>query len=293
MPEGEARATVLPDGSFARLAALPALPAQRGISDAFSLEWCCREAGECDFELEHHMLAMTLGRPRRTAIRLNGGRTQQVTMRPGETRFLPAGTTAWVRWEAGETALLFLDPALVEAIGAAMPGPVVLRPWLQRRDPLLESLLHALKDEGEAATGAGRVYVEALVVALVGRLATLHRSDASALPPAREGLAPDILRAVLAHIDAHLDERVELTALARLAGLSAFHFARAFQRATGRPPHRHLLERRIERARQLLGVRDLSVADIAYAVGFSSQSHFTTTFGRLTGMTPTEFRRSL
>lgn len=110
-----------------------------------------------------------------------------------------------------------------------------------------------------------------------------HTVHAHGLPPLR-------LRRVLEHIEAHLGEDVAQRRLAGIAQLSMDHFARLFRQSTGVPPHRYVLERRIARARYLVAERRLSLAEIAYALGFPSQSHFTTMFRRLVGMTPGSYR---
>jgi AraC-like DNA-binding protein len=75
-----------------------------------------------------------------------------------------------------------------------------------------------------------------------------------------------------------------------MAGLSVFHFARAFRQSFGMPPHSYLLRRRIERADRLLEQTELSLSEIALSTGFSDQSHFAKHFRRLTGMTPSTAR---
>ena len=110
-----------------------------------------------------------------------------------------------------------------------------------------------------------------------------HTVHARGLPPVR-------LRRVLEHIETHLGEDVAQRRLAGIAQLSMDHFARLFRQSTGLPPHRYVLERRITRARYLVVERRLSLAEIAYALGFPSQSHFTTMFHRLVGMTPGSYR---
>jgi AraC family transcriptional regulator len=98
----------------------------------------------------------------------------------------------------------------------------------------------------------------------------------------------------LAHyIDAHLADEIVLSSLAREVRLSPFHFSRAFKQSFGMPPHRYLTSRRIERAKALLAERTLSVTEIGLGVGFSETSSFTAAFRKLTGETPTEYRRSL
>jgi AraC-like DNA-binding protein len=90
--------------------------------------------------------------------------------------------------------------------------------------------------------------------------------------------------------DARNREPLDVTTLARAAKLSPAHFSREFKRAFGESPHQYLLNRRLERAAALLRTTDRSVADICFTVGLRSVGSFTTSFGRMFGMTPTEYR---
>jgi AraC family transcriptional regulator len=109
----------------------------------------------------------------------------------------------------------------------------------------------------------------------------------------RDGALPrGRLRAVVDYIEEHLEASPSLGQMAAVARLSAYHFARQFKRATGLPPHRYVIARRVERARQLLQAgTDLSLAEVAACAGFSDQSHFSHHFKRLVGVTPGQFRK--
>src|SRR4051812_9807256 len=91
-------------------------------------------------------------------------------------------------------------------------------------------------------------------------------------------------------IDARYREPLDVPTLARAARLSPAHFSREFRRAFGETPHRYLLTRRLERAAALLRNTDRQVADICFSVGLTSVGSFTTSFHRVYGMTPTEYR---
>jgi AraC-like DNA-binding protein len=106
------------------------------------------------------------------------------------------------------------------------------------------------------------------------------------------GLAPRALIRIREYIEGHLEENIELETLAGIAGLSKWHFARAFKQSVGTPPHFYLLQRRLERAQELLAETDLSLAQIALKIGFSDQSHFSRRFRMFVGVTPRSFRRS-
>jgi AraC-like DNA-binding protein len=90
--------------------------------------------------------------------------------------------------------------------------------------------------------------------------------------------------------DARYVEPLTVDDLAAAAGLSRAHFSRAFRRAFGESPHQYLLTRRLERAAALLRTTDRSVAEVCLAVGLQSLGSFTTSFKRMFGMTPTEYR---
>jgi AraC family transcriptional regulator len=91
---------------------------------------------------------------------------------------------------------------------------------------------------------------------------------------------------------ARLDGNIGLDDLAALVGLSPTHFSRAFKQAMGVAPFHWLAEQRIERAKGLLADRRIPLAEVALAVGFSAQPHFTTAFRRATGTTPGAWRRA-
>ena len=91
-------------------------------------------------------------------------------------------------------------------------------------------------------------------------------------------------------IDRAYAEPLDVAALARSAAVSPAYFSRSFKAAFGDTPHQYLMSRRMERAKALLRVDDLSVTDVCFAVGFSSLGSFSTQFKRLVGDTPTRYR---
>ena len=120
----------------------------------------------------------------------------------------------------------------------------------------------------------------------------LLKSDAEPGPSRfRGGLTASTLRRVLTYIDEHLGERISLGELACEAGISRFHFARQFRLSTGESPMEYLRHVRIERSKSILQNRETTIAEVAATLGFSDQSHFTRTFGRLVGVSPGSFAR--
>jgi AraC-like DNA-binding protein len=92
-------------------------------------------------------------------------------------------------------------------------------------------------------------------------------------------------------IDRDFAEPLNVPALAREAYASRAHFVRSFKQAFGETPHRYLLRRRVERAKDLLRNTRLSVTEVSLAVGFRSLGSFSTTFRQLVGETPLAYRR--
>ena len=111
-------------------------------------------------------------------------------------------------------------------------------------------------------------------------------------PRTRGGLSPGVLRRVCEHVDAHLEQNIDLERLADIAGLSRCHFARAFKQSMGAAPHSYVMSRRLARAQELLAGTARSLAEIALATGFSDQSHFTRAFSGAVGTSPGAWRRA-
>src|ERR1700677_178795 len=122
-------------------------------------------------------------------------------------------------------------------------------------------------------------------------VSSLEKTVSAPTPP-HGGLSPGALRRVREYVEAHFSESTDLAVLASVAGLSIHHFARGFKQSAGVTPHYYLTQKRVERAQHLLTNTSLAVAEIAYSVGFSDQSHLTRHFRQILGVTPGQFRWS-
>jgi AraC family transcriptional regulator len=106
-----------------------------------------------------------------------------------------------------------------------------------------------------------------------------------------KSVGPAALRRTLSYIEDQPNARISLDDLAAAAGLSRFHFARVFRKHIGMSPAAYVERSRIERAKAMMRLGQLSLADIAYAVGFSDQSHFARRFRVHEGRTPSDYCR--
>ena len=146
-----------------------------------------------------------------------------------------------------------------------------------------------------ASKGDGRAPVLDPDEALLQLAVKLAQKSQSAFSPqdADYHLAPTVRRRVVDFVEAHIDEDLALFRLAKVAELSPFHFARAFRMDMGDTPHQYVTRRRLRRAEEMLGKREASIAQVALACGYSSQSRLNEAFVRELGITPGQMRRIL
>jgi AraC family transcriptional regulator len=109
--------------------------------------------------------------------------------------------------------------------------------------------------------------------------------------PLKGGLPRPQLQRVLDYIEARLGSDLSLTELAGVAELSPDHFSRAFRNSVGFTPHQYVIRERISAAKRLLAARRTPIAEVALALGFASQSHFTELFHRAVGTTPKRYQQ--
>lgn len=227
------------------------------------------------------------------SLYLEGGEATRRTDRGGTTGFpgavcvLPQGCPS--HWEIG-APFRFVhyyapDSELRRAYAETFDRDARLMslPEITQEDrPTFAAPLRALANaatEGDALAADGAV--SDLVRALF--------ADMAPAPRLRGGLAPAARRRCRDMIEADARGDLRLADLAQAAGLSPFHFARAFAESFGAPPHRYVGRRKIERAKAMLRRGD-SIAFVAEACGFSSQSHFTRAFVKAAGATPARWR---
>jgi len=140
------------------------------------------------------------------------------------------------------------------------------------RDPVINRIGLLGREELSEGGINGRLYGESLSAALGVHLLRQYGTF-SRLPAIHKGgLASGPLKRIIEHINEHLQDELSLVELSRIAKLSPHHFATAFKVSTGISPHRYVIERRINRARDLLLRKEKTISEIAVAVGFSSQS---------------------
>ncbi|WP_213291146.1 AraC family transcriptional regulator [Bradyrhizobium sp. sGM-13] len=218
------------------------------------------------------------------------------TARPGTVTVIPAGSTS--RWEIPESLNvihLYLPQTTLERValeaGTASPGDLMDRS--AHPDPITSRLLLSAADVLEGSAALDALFRQQLTDLLATRLLAAHAGSPVAIQPVIGGLSPTALRRAIERLRSDADADVSLAALAADAGLSRFHFCRAFKESTGLSPHAWLRQHRLEQAMNMLRDTDESVVSVAAALGYSSQTAFAAAFRKLTGETPSDWRRRI
>ncbi|GGN23610.1 hypothetical protein GCM10011609_76500 [Lentzea pudingi] len=254
--------------------------------------WQSGPATEGVCQLSEHLLLVTLGGvTSRTEARIEDGHRYAGADFPGAVTFIPANRRRVARHGRGllDYVTIRLDPAQVPA-GAG--DGVEFIGFTNRVDPLVRQLTLALRDEATSGGVAGQLFVDGVTTTLALHLLRRYSSRVNISAAPTPALAGTRLREVLEHIDDELGGDLRLDRLAGVAELDRHQFGRAFKKAIGVSPHRYVLQRRVERAAELLTRSDRPIAEIALLVGMSSQSHLTTVFRRVFGDTPHAYRRA-
>jgi AraC family transcriptional regulator len=210
--------------------------------------------------------------------------------------FVPAGHQFY-GWQVPRTlsryTYFYFDPRHLRADQDLRLGETEIAPRLFFFDNDLWQTLRKLKAQADNPDGAREGYVEALSLVLAHEVLRLNNGIAPAPQSARGGLAGWQRKRVAEYVEEYLADDLSLSKLAEVAGLSPFHFARAFKESIGLPPLRYVSSRRIERAKELLAQPALSVTQIGAQLGFADSSSFSASFHKHTGVTPTTYRRGL
>jgi AraC family transcriptional regulator len=245
---------------------------------------------------DHHVLAIPLGSS--TWVRQErGGQAVGGPMHPGEAVLMPAGMDS--RWDGELPARLrvSIEPASLHRMAWELDIPGYDRAGLVNHfallDPSIVNLTSVFRAELRHRPHPGQDLIfDSVAVALIAHLLRCYgdNSPEPDQPPPAAGSAA--IRRVLDHIHDRPAKVIGLGELAAVAGMSRHHFSRTFAAHVGCSPARYVERVRIEQAARLLRAGSLSIAQVAQAVGFSDQSHFTRRFRLHTGRTPSEFRKA-
>jgi len=256
------------------------------------------ESGDMDVPaLENHCVIVKLEPSVHVTANINGYDFDGF-LGPDDIAIIPAGMASNWHWSDGrshEMLYIYLEPSFLQTTAENCTlnyDQTMIEPQIGVRDEQLSHLAMSLFYELKAENIVGRLYADS-VASVLGIQLVRHYSCLKDIGISKGGMAPNKLRRVLEFIKDKLDQQdgIDLDALAHEVRMSRFHFSRVFKESMGLSPINYIVRQRIERAKKLLAETDLPIADIALRSGFSGQSHFTTFFGKLVGVTPRSFRR--
>jgi AraC family transcriptional regulator len=239
----------------------------------------------------HYTVSILLGKATVDCYK-NGRLLDRGTGGPGGVQLTAPGEQVTCSFRGANEAIhLFLPSELVESAYGSLridASALRLEDPAFRVDPALVPIAQSLAATRNDDRQGSVVSVDGMVQGILRHVLSRYAYERPCASDAR-GLSEPRLRRVIDYIDANLAEPITLHDIARQAGLSRMHFAAQFRLAMGCTPHAFLRMRRIERAKALL-MQDIPIVDVALAVGFQGQAHFTAVFKELDGQSPGRWR---
>ena len=232
--------------------------------------------------------------------RRGGGQLQKANAIPGTIWICPAGIREEEIHLFGDIkecihlyipAKPFSDSALKEF--DVDPNNLQLRYEGGFHDGLIEQIARSIVTEMDSESPTSGLIIDTLQTALAAHLVTNYSNlspKKTRLACAAGALDQKRLDRVRDFISSNIEHNITLKELANEACLSPYHFARAFKAAVGVPPHRYIVDLKLNFAKRMITNSSTPFSQIALMTGFSNQAHFSRTFKQLTGLTPSEYR---
>jgi AraC family transcriptional regulator len=243
--------------------------------------------------MSHHVIMAYNGSTQRMERR--SGRSLEIGMfRRGAVIIIPEGSSS--RYDIPQpvdVVQLYLPHATLKRVAdeAETATSIELLERTAHPDLVTSRLLLSAADVLEGNEALDTLFRQQLTDLLATRLLAAHTGSPSTVQPIVGGLSPKLLLRAIERLRSDSDTDVSLAALASDAGLSRFHFCRAFKESTGLSPHAWLRQHQLQQAMNMLRDTDDSIVSIAAALGYSSQTAFAAAFRKLTDETPSDWRR--
>ena len=251
-----------------------------------------------DFEIALKIDAYLIVAPYARAlldISINGGPLRRKSIPARSGMVIPPGAIVRLRMiEPVELLFLGAEPETAEAVFRSVArdrdwAPAVIEAFT---DPGFASAVSEIRRSLLGDPLNEPAYLKPLAESLFARIGCYYAGAALKAPSGKEALSPAILTRTLKTVNERLDEPLSVEGLAQDAGLSRSHFSRAFQASTGESLKDYIIGRRVSKARELLANTDLPLSKIAARTGFSSQTHFSSTFKKQIGLAPGQYRNT-
>ncbi|MCB1504856.1 MAG: helix-turn-helix transcriptional regulator [Hyphomicrobiaceae bacterium] len=218
------------------------------------------------------------------------------SVQPGAVSILTQAEESHWHWKVPiEVLHIYITPAKLAHIASDTLNKhvahVELLDVLRADDPLLRCVAEALFNEANSPGLGEKLFVEAVTNHVCVHILRKYAGDFRFKSVPARGLSREKMNRIDAYIDSRLSENISLSDLAEVAGSSIYYFIRQFQISYGCPPHAHLMKRRLDRAKDMIGRGGVPLKLVAASCGFSDQSHMTRLFKRAFDVTPGVHRR--
>ncbi len=256
------------------------------------------DAGEKEvLPLRGPAVALHLNAPQRTLQRRNE-KTHEAMEATHAVDIVPTGTPSyWHTETASEDMSMLLEESFFRRVAAeagADPDKIEVVPLFSTPDQQIERIGLSFLSEMKTGGFGGEIFAESLANLLALHLLRSHSSlgrRSRRRVGSEEGFSKRAISQATDYINENLPRKLTLREIAGAAHMSPHHFSRSFKAATGLSPHQYVVHRRVERAKALLSSTDLTLAEVAKAVGFAGHSHLSSHIRRVLGVSPGALRR--
>jgi AraC family transcriptional regulator len=221
------------------------------------------------------------------------GQTRDV--KPGHVHMIPPGNELVLALNGDAVRLfcIFLKPEFIGQLAAEQnrTPPCPLSPRLAIEDAALYHLGMAFRAAIKEDAAQDSLFADSVAQAMGTRLLQHYGIGAREIVPKVRAASKTRIQKVIAYIDDSLDENFGVDDLAAVAELTPFYFSRLFKQVIGRGPHQYVMERRLQKAVELLRENELTISEVAQRTGFSDQSHLGRHLRTSLGVTPRSLQK--
>jgi len=253
-----------------------------------------RNPGSQTFLAKEHAVGIMLAPTRSLRASLGSDRISEYDAPIGAIAVNPAGVDSSLAWsETRRNLVIAIPPEVLSELALQefdLAKVELQPPAFGTVDPTALGIAQRISVELTGKATPNELYLDSLVTLFSTHLLRTYASHMKQPQPPRGGLSAKSARRVEEYLREHFTEKVHVAELAAVAGISPNHFIVRFAVTFGMPPHRYLINLRLDFTEKLLVESEMPIAEVAYVAGFSDQSHLATTMKRYRGRTPKELR---
>ncbi|MFC3325170.1 helix-turn-helix domain-containing protein [Mesorhizobium cantuariense] len=246
--------------------------------------------GSQKFLAKEHSAGIVLAPMRKLRASLGSDRIKEYDAPTGCMVINPAGVDSTLAWSATrENAVISISPAALSELAVHefdLADVELEPPAFGTVDPWALTIAQKVTAELTGKAPPNELYLDSLITVFGIHLLRTYTSRRTQPVSHKGGLSPDGARRVREYLNEGFARKIMVAELASVTGVSPNHFIAAFARTFGMPPHRYLINLRLDFAEKLLVGGKLSIAQVAYLAGFSDQSHLAATMKKYRGRTP-------